>query len=64
MFHISNINALKSIYFTFFDILVKYGIIFELIHQTVERCLLYKSRLAELWLVHSLELRVEVYLKN
>jgi len=64
MFYISNINALKSIYFTYFDFLVKYGIIFEVIHPTVERCVLYKRNLAELLIVHSLELCVEVYLKN
>jgi hypothetical protein len=64
MFYINNIIALKSIYFTHFESLVKYGLIFEVIHPTVERCLLYKSELAELWLVHSLELRAEVSLKN
>jgi len=64
MFYISNINALKSIYFTYFDSLVKCGIIFEVIHTTVERCLLYKRNLTELWLVHGLELHVEVYLRN
>jgi len=64
MFCISNINALKSIYFTYFDFLVKYRIIFEVIHPTVEKCLQYKRNMTELWLVHSLELRVEVYLKN
>jgi hypothetical protein len=36
----------------------------EVIRPTMERYLLYKRKLSELWLMHDLELHVEVYFKN
>jgi hypothetical protein len=64
MFHISNANALKSIYFVYFHCIIKYRIIFGVILPTAGRYLLYKRKSSELWLVYILELHVEVYIKN
>jgi ABC-type amino acid transport system permease subunit len=36
---------------------------FGVIHPTVERYLLYRIKLSELWLVHNLELHIEVFKK-
>ena len=62
--HISNINTLKSIYYTYFISIIKYRIIFEVILPTVGRFSLYKSTSSELRLVHNPESHVEVYLNN
>ena len=39
-------------------------IIIGAIHPTVERYLLYKRKISELWQVHNLDLHVEIYLTN
>jgi hypothetical protein len=64
MAYISNINSLTSIYSPYFHSIIKYGVIFGVIHPTVERYLLYERKLSELWLVHDWELHVEVCLNN
>jgi hypothetical protein len=64
MFHISNINTLKSIYCAYFHSIIQYGIILGEILPTAGRYLHYKRKSSELWLVHILDLHVEIYLKN
>jgi hypothetical protein len=64
MYHFVNQNTLKSIYFAYFHSIVKYGIIFGVIHPTAGRSSLYKRKSSELWLGHILELHVEDYLKT
>jgi hypothetical protein len=62
MFHISNINTLKSIYCPYFQSIIKYGIILGGNLSNNEKNLLYKTKSSEFWLVHELELHVEVSL--
>jgi len=62
--HISNINTLKSIYYAYFNSIIKHGIISGVIPPTVERFSLYKRKSSELRLVHNPEPHVEVYLDN
>ena len=44
MYHISYINTLKSIYFSYFHSIIKYGIIFGVIPPTVRRYSPYKRK--------------------
>jgi len=62
--HVSNISTLKSIYYTYFHSIIKYGIIFWGNSSTVGRFSLYKRKSSELWLVHNPEPHVQVYLNN
>jgi hypothetical protein len=62
--HISNINTLKSIYYTYFISIIKYGIIFGVILPTVGRFSVYERKSSEIWLVHNPEASVEVCLNN
>jgi len=62
--HISKINTLKSIYYAYFNSIIKYGIIFRVILPTVGRFSLYKRKSSELRVVHNPEPHVEVYLNN
>jgi hypothetical protein len=48
MYHFVNQNTLKSIYFAYFHSVVKYGIIFGVIHPTARRSSLYKRKSSEL----------------
>jgi hypothetical protein len=47
IYHISNNNTLKSIYFAYFHSVLKYGIIFWVIHPTAGRYSLYKRKSSE-----------------
>jgi len=62
--HISNINTFKSIYYAYFNSVIKYGIIFGVILPTVGRFSLYKRKSSELRCVHIPEPHLEVYLNN
>jgi len=64
MYHISNINTLKSIYYAHFHYTIKYGKFFGVILSTVGRFSLCKRKSSELWLVHNTEPPAEVYLNN
>jgi hypothetical protein len=48
MYHFVNQHTLKSIYFTYFHSIVKYGIIFGVIHPTAGRSSLYIRKSSEL----------------
>jgi hypothetical protein len=48
MYHFVNQNTLKSICFAYFHSIVKYGIIFGVIHPTAGRSSLYKRKSSEL----------------
>jgi hypothetical protein len=64
MFHIGNINTLKSIYFMYFHAIIKHGKFSEVILLTLGTYLPYKRKWSKLWLVHMLEFHVEIYLKS
>jgi hypothetical protein len=64
VFNISNINTLKTTYFAYFHSILQYGIILGEILPTAGRYFHYKRKSSELWLVHILELHVEIYLKK
>ena len=53
MIHISNINALKLIYYACFHSVTKYGIIFGLTLPTVRIFSPYKRKPSELLLLHN-----------
>jgi hypothetical protein len=58
MVRISNINTLKSVYYVYFNSIIKYGKIFlgeGVLFQQWENFSLYKRKLSELRLVHNPE---------
>jgi hypothetical protein len=64
MLHVSNTDALKSVYFAYFHSVMKYGIIFGVIHQTAKRYSHYKGKLLDTWLVSNPEIHAEIYFKR
>jgi hypothetical protein len=56
--------SLKLIYFTYFNSIIKYGIIIGVLLPLVGGCRLYKQKLSALWLVPDPELHIEVCLKD
>ena len=58
------LNTLQSIYYAYFNYIIKYGIFLQVILPTVERFSLYKRKSSELRLVHNPEPHVKVYLNN
>jgi len=60
----SNINTLKSIYYAYFNSIIKYGILFWVTLPTVGRRSFYKRKSSELQLMHRPEPLVEAYLHN
>jgi hypothetical protein len=45
MFHVSNSDTLKSVYFVYFHSIMKYGIFVRVIHLSAKRYSLYKGKL-------------------
>jgi hypothetical protein len=65
MFHISNITTLKISLFHILSFYYKvWNNFLGVILPTAGKYFPYKRTSSELWLVHDLELQVEVYLKN
>jgi len=64
MVRISNINNIKSIYYSHCHSIIKYGIFLLGNSSNSVKILLNKRKLSELWLVHNLEPYVQVYLNN
>jgi len=60
MVHISYINTLKSIYYTYFSAGIIQGTICVVTLPIVGRFSLHKRKLSELWLVHNAEPNAEV----
>jgi hypothetical protein len=63
MCHISNTDTLKSIYFDYFRLIMKYRIILAVSHLTAQRQSLYKRKLLDSQLVLILEFHVKVCLR-
>ena len=60
MVHISNINTVKSIYYTYFYAIIKRGTISVVTLGIVGRFSLHKGKLSKLWLVYNTEPNADV----